>query len=235
MSILSDFTGKGIKALKSGVFGDFAKDIGGFLEKPMGQFPCAGKSFLMQKLEGGEIWNTLGLGTHDFAKWDKSSWDSGGWQDRVGAHHYGRQWEDFKEGWSGANLVDKRLGLEGNQLSWDQFNKSWGAGAWQDRLGTNMFGETEGGGGGGLSDTALEEYTTENINNVSDDDDDIDDESTVEEALTEKGDSAPPSAMNSRAVGWASNIRRSLGEVGEDLYRTRGKKASILTRRGMLG
>ena len=234
MSILSDFTGKGIKALKSGVFGDFAKDIGGFLEKPMGQFPGAGKSFLMQKLEGGEIWNTLGLGTHDFAKWDKSSWDSGGWQDRFGAHHYGRQWEDFKEGWSGANLVDKRLGLEGNQLSWDQFNKSWGAGAWQDRLGTNMFGETEG-GGGGLSDTALEEYTTENINNVSDDDDDIDDESNVEEALTEKGDSAPPSAMNSRAVGGASNIRRSLGEVGEDLYRTRGKKASILTRRGMLG
>ena len=39
MSILSDFTGKGINALKSGVFGDFAKDIGGFLEKPMGQFP----------------------------------------------------------------------------------------------------------------------------------------------------------------------------------------------------
>ena len=235
MSILSDIVSGNwaVEAAKRNK--GFLKDGGGFISNPMGQLPGAGKSFLMQKLEGGEIWNTLGLGTHDFAKWDKSSWDSGGWQDRVGAHHYGRQWEDFKEGWSGANLVDKRLGLEGNQLSWDQFNKSWGAGAWQDRLGTNMFGETEGGGGGGLSDTALEEYTTENINNVSDDDDDIDDESTVEEALTEKGDSAPPSAMNSRAVGWASNIRRSLGEVGEDLYRTRGKKASILTRRGMLG
>lgn len=44
----------------------------------------------------------------------------------------------------------------------------------------------------------------------------------------------PPTATDTRAVEWNKNIRRALGDVGEDLYRTRGKKASILTRRGMM-
>ena len=52
--------------------------------------------------------------------------------------------------------------------------------------------------------------------------------------LDEEEDKTPPSATDSRAHGWHENIRRSLGEVGEDLYASRGKRASILTRRGML-
>ena len=47
-------------------------------------------------------------------------------------------------------------------------------------------------------------------------------------------DTKPPTATDTRAVEWNKNIRRALGDVGEDLYRTRGRKASILTRRGMM-
>ena len=53
-------------------------------------------------------------------------------------------------------------------------------------------------------------------------------------SLDQEEDKTPPSATDSRAHGWHENIRRSLGEVGEDLYASRGKRASILTRRGML-
>lgn len=225
MSILSDITsgkwGTGWVQRNKG----FLKDVGGFISKPMGEFPGAGKSFLMQKLEGGEIWNTLGLGGHDFAHWDfNKDLAAGNWQDRLGARHYGRQWEDFKEGWSGANLVDKRLGMEGNQFSYDQFNKSWGAGAWEDRIGSNIHGRSDGGGGSDETDESYKDITG---------DDNEDDNSNINEALTES--EPPPSGMGSRAYGWSANIRRALGNVGEDLYKTRGKKASILTRRGMLG
>ena len=221
MSILSDITsGKWATGWVQRNKG-FLKDVGGFISNPMGS--PGGKSLLMQKLEGGEIWNTLGLGEHEFANWDfNKDLAAGNWQDRVGARHYGRQWEDFKEGWSGANLVDKRLGMEGNQFSYDQFNEAWGAGAWEDRLGSNIYGRS----GGGGSDEIDESYR-----DVTGDGED--DNSNINEALTES--EPPPSGMGSRAYGWSANIRRALGSVGEDLYKTRGKKASILTRRGMLG
>jgi len=221
MSILTDLLeGRGSAWQAIGTFAE--KDLAPFLKNPMGS--PGGKSKLMQKLDAGEVWNTLGLGGHDFAHWDfNKDLAAGNWQDRVGAHHYGRQWEDFKEGWSGANLVDKRLGMEGNQFSYDQFNEAWGAGAWEDRLGSNIYGRSDGGG----SDEIDESYK-----DITDDDGE-DDNSNINEALTES--EPPPSGMRSRAYGWSANIRRALGGVGEDLYKTRGKKASILTRRGMLG
>ena len=228
MSILSDITsGKWATGWVQRNKG-FLKDVGGFISNPMGSH--GGKSFLMQKLEGGKWGKTFGLNPHDDGEgpfgWDfHKDWAGGAWQDRTGVRRGdGVDWEDFKEGWSGANLVDKRLGLEGNQFSYDQFNKSWGAGAWEDRLGSNIYGRSDGGGG---SDEIDESYT-----DITDDDGE-DDNSNVNEALTES--EPPPSGMGSRAYGWSANIRRALGGVGEDLYKTRGKKASILTRRGMLG
>ena len=201
-----------------------------------GKNPGQGKSALMQALEGGEIWKGLGLGGHDFAKWNIKDLESGNWQNQVPiVKHYGRQWEDFKKLYSGSELVDKRLGLEGQALSWDKFNENWGGGNWENRIGSNLMGDVETVSSG--IDAELGEYTTDD-NTVSSNTDDPLAEGTIEDALTDPpgtGDSAPPSAMNSRAYGWASNIRRSLGDMGEDLYKTRGKRASILTRRGMLG
>ena len=52
------------------------------------------------------------------------------------------------------------------------------------------------------------------------------------QALTDD-DTSLPMASGARAYDWAANIRRRLGGMGEDLYASRGKKASLLTRRHM--
>ena len=213
------------------------KEIHKFRANPFGRtggnlpfYARGGKSALIQKLEAGAWGKTFGLDPHGegigpFASDFHKDWAGDAWQDRTGFRGsdldkpHGR---NFADSYSGSNLMEGRLGIGTDP--WKKFNEQYGAGAWEDRLGSNISGKTEDGGTSTVNTTQT----------VSDDDED-DDEATIEKALTETGDESPPSAMDSRAYGWASNIRRSLGNVGEDLYKTRGEKASILTRRGLLG
>ena len=201
-----------------------------FVDNPFGD--TFGKSALVQKLEAGAWGKTFGLDPHGegigpFASDFHKDWAGDAWQDRTGFRGsdldkpHGR---NFADSYSGSNLMEGRLGIGTDP--WKKFNEQYGAGAWEDRLGSNISGKTEDGGTSTVN-------TTQTVSDDDDDDDD-DDEKTIEKGLTDPEGDSPPSAMDSRAYGWASNIRRSLGNVGEDLYKTRGEKASILTRRGLL-